>query len=56
MDADGRIAVIRNVLKQYPFSLGIFREIIQNSEDAKASKQVEWARHTFRSRYPNHRF
>lgn len=46
--------MIRNVLNQYPLSIGIFREIIQNSEDAKASKQVESFRHTFYSSHPNY--
>ena len=47
-DKDVRIETIRTVLNLYPFSIGIFREILQNSEDAKASKQVESsARHTF---------
>jgi hypothetical protein len=54
MDSSNRIAIIRNILNQYPFSIGIFREIIQNSEDAKASKQVESFRHTFCSSHPNH--
>ena len=46
-DKDVRIRTIRTVLNLYPFSIGIFREILQNSEDAKASKQVELVRHTF---------
>jgi hypothetical protein len=54
MESSNRIAIIRNILSQYPFSIGIFREIIQNSEDAKASKQVESFRHTFCSNHPNH--
>jgi len=44
-DKDVRIEIIRTVLNLYPFSIGIFREILQNSEDAKASKQVESPRH-----------
>ena len=55
-DKDVRIETIRTVLNLYPFSIGIFREILQNSEDAKASKQVESVRHTFclayRTRHP----
>ena len=47
VDKDVRIESIRTVLNLYPFSIGIFREILQNSEDAKASKQVELVRHTF---------
>jgi hypothetical protein len=31
---------IAAILASYPFSVGIFRELIQNSDDAKASKQV----------------
>ena len=46
-DQDVRIQTVRTVLNLYPFSIAIFREILQNSEDAKASKQVESARHTF---------
>ena len=53
-DKDARIEAIRTVLNLYPFSIGIFREILQNSEDAKASKQVESSvRHTFCSTYRN---
>ena len=52
-DEDVRIETIRNVLNQYPFSIGIFREILQNSEDAKAKKQVESLRHTFCLGSPN---
>ena len=51
VDKEVRIAIIRNILNLYPFSVGIFREILQNSEDAKASKQVESVRHTFCSTY-----
>ena len=46
-DKDVRIRTIRAVLNLYPFSIGIFREILQNSEDAKALKQVGPVRHTF---------
>jgi len=35
-------AAIRGVLDSYPFSVGLFRELLQNSDDASASKQV-WA-------------
>jgi hypothetical protein len=31
---------IAGILASYPFSIGIFRELIQNSDDAGASKQV----------------
>jgi glutamine phosphoribosylpyrophosphate amidotransferase len=34
------IAVIRSILDGYPFGVGIFREFLQNSDDARASKQV----------------
>ena len=34
------IGSLRSILQSYPFSLGIFREILQNSDDAGASKQV----------------
>ncbi|KAL0062525.1 hypothetical protein AAF712_010564 [Marasmius tenuissimus] len=31
---------IKAILDSYPFSIGIFREILQNSDDARASEQV----------------
>lgn len=31
---------ISAILGTYPFSIGLFRELIQNSDDAKATKQV----------------
>ena len=31
---------IRDILRAYPLSIGFLREIIQNSDDAKAQKQV----------------
>jgi hypothetical protein len=31
---------IRAILGSYPFSIGLLREILQNSDDAKATKQV----------------
>jgi hypothetical protein len=34
------VAVIQDILDGYPLGVGIFREILQNSEDAKASKQI----------------
>lgn len=37
-------AGIRAILGGYPFSIGIFREFLQNSDDARATKQV---RHFF---------
>ncbi len=33
-------AAIRAILNSYPFSIGLLREILQNSDDAKATKQV----------------
>lgn len=33
-------AAIRGILGSYPFSIGLFREILQNSDDARATKQV----------------
>jgi hypothetical protein len=33
-------AAIRGILDNYPFSVGLFRELLQNSDDARASKQV----------------
>ncbi|KZT01862.1 uncharacterized protein LAESUDRAFT_815637 [Laetiporus sulphureus 93-53] len=33
-------AHIESILKRYPFSIGIFRELLQNSDDAEAKKQV----------------
>lgn len=35
-------AAIRAILGSYPFSIGLLREILQNSDDAKASKQVSY--------------
>ncbi|KAF8330989.1 hypothetical protein F5887DRAFT_1287046 [Amanita rubescens] len=34
------IAAIRAILHDYPFSASIFRELLQNSDDAKATKQI----------------
>ncbi|KAG6860981.1 hypothetical protein C0995_005217 [Termitomyces sp. Mi166 len=34
------VGAIRSVLDTYPPSKGLFREILQNSEDAKATKQI----------------
>lgn len=31
---------IRSILGSYPFSIGLLREIISNSDDARASHQV----------------
>lgn len=31
---------IRDILRGYPFSIGLLREILQNSDDAKATEQV----------------
>ncbi|KXN83781.1 Sacsin [Leucoagaricus sp. SymC.cos] len=31
---------IRDILRGYPFSVGLFREILQNSDDARATKQT----------------
>jgi sacsin len=33
-------AAISSILAAYPFSVGLLRELLQNSDDAKASKQV----------------
>jgi len=33
---------IRDILRAYPLSIGFLREIIQNSDDAKAQKQVRF--------------
>jgi hypothetical protein len=33
-------AAISSILSSYPFSVGLLRELLQNSDDAKASKQV----------------
>ncbi|KAH7922298.1 hypothetical protein BV22DRAFT_1094899 [Leucogyrophana mollusca] len=33
-------AAIASVLKSYPFGIGLFREILQNSNDAGATKQI----------------
>ena len=34
------ISSLRAILEGYPLSAGIFRELVQNSDDAGASKQV----------------
>jgi hypothetical protein len=34
---------IRSILDNYPFSGGLLREILQNSDDAKATNQVRVA-------------
>lgn len=31
---------IKGILASYPFSLGLFRELLQNSDDAGATEQV----------------
>jgi len=31
---------IRDILRGYPFSIGLMREILQNSDDANAQRQV----------------
>ncbi|OCH87991.1 hypothetical protein OBBRIDRAFT_117037 [Obba rivulosa] len=33
-------ASIRSILQRYPYSVGLLREILQNSDDAKATKQI----------------
>ena len=33
-------ASLASILRRYPFGVGLFREIIQNSDDARATKQV----------------
>ena len=35
-----RLGSIRSILDNYPFSAGLLREILQNSDDAKATEQV----------------
>ena len=37
-------ANLASILRRYPFSTGLFREILQNSDDAGATKQVSAAR------------
>ena len=36
----GPVPAIRAILHDYPFSASIFRELLQNSDDARATKQV----------------
>jgi hypothetical protein len=31
---------IKQILDSYPFSVGLFRELLQNSDDARATEQV----------------
>lgn len=33
-------STIRGILGGYPFSVGLFRELLQNADDAGATKQV----------------
>ena len=33
-------ASLSSILRRYPFGIGLFREILQNSDDAGATKQV----------------
>lgn len=33
-------STLRSILTQYPLSVALFREIVQNSDDAGATKQV----------------
>ncbi|RDX44314.1 hypothetical protein OH76DRAFT_1409168 [Lentinus brumalis] len=33
-------ANLASILRRYPFSVGLFREVIQNSDDGKAAKQI----------------
>ena len=42
------IAAIRAILDSYPFSVGLLRELLQNSDDARASKQVRYGIHASR--------
>ena len=37
-------ATIRGILAGYPFSVGLFRELLQNADDAGATKQVSHCR------------
>lgn len=37
-----RLGSIRSILDNYPFSAGLLREILQNSDDAKATMQVRY--------------
>ncbi|KAF9035263.1 hypothetical protein BJ165DRAFT_1511055 [Panaeolus papilionaceus] len=34
------VSILRSILAGYPFSIGLFQEIIQNSEDAGAKEQI----------------
>jgi len=36
----GPVPAIRAILHDYPFSASIFRELLQNSDDARATKQI----------------
>lgn len=33
-------ANLASILRRYPFGIGLFREIIQNSDDARATRQA----------------
>lgn len=34
------VGALRGILGNYPYSVGLLREILQNSDDARASRQV----------------
>ncbi|TFY71733.1 hypothetical protein EVG20_g1277 [Dentipellis fragilis] len=47
-------ATIRSILSAYTFGTGLFKELLQNSDDAKATKQVlllDWRTHPTQSLY-----
>ncbi len=35
-----QLGALRSILASYPYSVGLFREILQNADDAQATKQV----------------
>lgn len=35
-----QLGALRGILGSYPYSVGLFRELLQNSDDAQATKQV----------------
>jgi len=52
------VAALKSILGNYPYSVGLLREILQNSDDARASRQVreELAAVSFANRYPRFLF
>lgn len=44
------LGVIKNILHNYPFSVGVYRELLQNTDDARAQEQVRPLSHLVKQR------